>query len=253
MDDKEIYGIKRSLMKLECMIMDIYDATITKNRVCPICRNEIRLYVPFGETLRPNAQCPVCRSMERHRSLFLYFKNETTLFSSKLDRKVLHFAPEWCFRDKFRECIGMDYYPVDINPDFPGIRDVVDITDIPYEDAYFDVIICSHVIEHIANEQKALSELYRVLKDDGVAYINVPISDALEVTLEKEQYNTPELRSQYYGQFDHVRLYGNDYPNRLEHYGGWKVDVIDYNSSFTDAETRMYGLSKNEKIYKCTK
>ena len=92
----------------------------------------------------------------------------------------------------------------------------VDITDITYEDNYFDVIICNHVLEHITDDRKAIKELYRVLNSSGIAILNVPIKKSLNMTMEKAEYNTPELREKYYGQADHVRFYGNDYIQRLE-------------------------------------
>lgn len=258
MEDSKYRQLYRRLLKIESMLTHMYDSSVPedKKRQCPICRQYIRLYLPAGEKLRPNAMCPVCGSLERHRSLYLYLKNEIdTLKKSQNNSiiRVLHFAPEVMLQHLFVECKNIDYYPVDIDPGFPGIRQVVDITHQAYEDDFFDIIICNHVLEHIVDEKSALSELYRVLKhDNGVAYLNSPISWKNEFTIEKSEYNTPELRSKYYGQIDHVRLYGRDYCNRLEA-AGFSVNPIPYGKQFDSLYLQKYGLSSEETIIECKK
>ncbi|MNI39447.1 hypothetical protein D3C73_936290 [compost metagenome] len=182
----------------------------------------------------------------------MYLEEEYNLFEYSDGLSLLHFAPEKVFNDFFTKNIKIDYYPVDLNPNYPGIRDVVDITQIPYEDNKFDIIICNHVIEHIPNERQALNEMWRVLKPTGAAFINAPVFDQLEFTIEKDEYNTPELRKKYYGQDDHVRKYGRDYKARLEKQG-FKVEKILFNLEFNDELLKMNGLIKNEPIFKCTK
>ena len=131
------------------------------------------------------------------------------------------------------------------------IRDVIDIQKIKYPDGMFDIVFCNHVLEHVPDDIAAMKELRRVLKKNGIAYINSPVFDTLDITLEKPEYNTPELRLQYYGQHDHLRKYGKDYLSRLEN-AGFAVAVILINDKFTDAELSRYGLLKDEKIYQCT-
>jgi len=144
--------------------------------------------------------------------LWLYLQNRTKLISDTTTNiKLLHFAAERGIYDKFISLPHIDYYPVDFNPLKRRIRDVVDIQHIQYESNMFDALICSHVLEHIPDDRKAISELYRVLKPGGTAYILVPISHKLEATLENPEYDTPELRTEHYGQFDHVRRYGKDF------------------------------------------
>lgn len=219
-------------------------------KVCPICENRIKIFLPEGAKMRFNALCPYCDSRERHRGYWLYWK-ETDLFNGT-KMKLLHFAPEKAFWDKISNMKFVEYYPVDINPNMYGVKEIVDITDILYEDNMFDVIICNHVLEHIPNEQKALSELKRVLKKDGVAFLNVPLFEKNEETLEKEEYNTPELRLKYYGQSDHMRAYGRDYGKRLER-AGFEVEKILVNKCYTLEEREKYGLFKNTSVYKCKK
>ena len=163
---------------------------------------------------------------------------------------MLHFAPEVMLHKLFSAQENIDYWPVDINPDMPGIRKVVDITNIPFDDNSMDIILCNHVLEHILDEKRALSELFRVLSPRGVAFLNVPIMK--EKTMENPAYNTPELRFKHYGQDDHVRAYGRDYPDRLRA-TGFKVEVIEIRKEVSHDEIVKYGLLENETIYLCKK
>lgn len=228
----------------------VSDNNSNNKKVCPVCKNELMLYLPYGEYMRYNAQCPYCDSLERHRAYWMYWE-KLNLFEGKRIR-LLHFAPEKCFLNEIKKMEFIDYYPVDLNAGFYGIREKVDITDIPYKDHMFDLIICNHVLEHIPNEVKALSELYRVLKIDGTAFLTVPVCDHAEMTLEKEEYNTPELRREFYGNPDHVRMYGKDFKTRLEH-AGFIVNRILMNEEYAKEELDRYGLYKNEAMYECRK
>lgn len=245
--------IMREIMIVETMLRDVYDATINEEgrKKCPICNNILRLYLPFGVKLRKNAKCPVCGSLERQRTLWLYIQEHKDILEGQ-SIKILHFAPERPIYNKLSMMEDVDYYPVDINPDLYGIRDVVDITNIQYEDNFFDLIICYHVLEHIPDDVKAMSELFRVLKPSGKAIINVPFDKTREVTLEDEKYSTPELREKYYGQFDHVRLYGKDYVKRLEK-AGFYVETVYPNVNRSAHELKTYGISANETIDVCKK
>jgi len=147
---------------------------------------------------------------------------------------------------------NVDYYPVDFNPDYKGIRAVVDITDIPYEDNMFDFIMCTHVLEHIPDDNKAMEELYRVLKEGGRALINVPVNEAYEHSFENEEYNTPELREKYFGQSDHVRWYGKDFPQLLRKVG-FHVEEMRPFINADEEFLRKNGIYPWETIYYCTK
>lgn len=248
-NDKDI---QIKIMALESMLSDIYDSVVNNKKICPICKNEVRVFLPFGVKIRPDAMCPECRSLERHRALWLYLEKNPKIFSGNQQLKILHFAPERIFYNKISKMENVDYYPVDYNPDYPGIRMQVDITDIQFENEFFDVIICNHVLEHIIDEKKAINELYRVLKANGLALLNSPIDQGREVTLEEPDYNTSELREKYYGQSDHVRLYGRDYKMRLEE-SGFLVEETFPNKEYSKSERRKYGLIENEAIYLCKK
>lgn len=248
------YGFKNVLFldKQEFWLadIDIYNRNPKGDKICPICENKFKLFLPTGVRVRFNAVCPYCGSLERHRMYWMQWKNVNLLDNKKM--KILHFAPERCFLDKIKKMDYVEYYPVDIDPKVYGIKDKVDITDIQYEDNIFDVIICNHVLEHIPDERKALSELKRVLKTEGIAFLSVPLRESMEVTLEEEKYNTPELREKYYGQADHVRAYGRDYINHLK-LAGFDAKKFLVSESYTVEEIEKYGLKKNESMYICRK
>lgn len=219
-------------------------------KICPICNNRLKIFLPSGEKMRFNVLCPYCSSRERHRAYWLYWE-KTNLFNGTR-MKLLHFAPERAFFDKISNMKFVDYYPVDINPKVYGVKEKVDITNILYDDNMFDVIICNHVLEHIPDEQKALSELIRVLKKGGKAFLNVPVFEQYKTTLEKEEYNTPELRFKYYGQSDHVRAYGLDYEEHLRR-AGFETEKVLISKDFSERELERYGLRNNECIHECRK
>ena len=259
--------LDRYIDKIEIQIADLEKekslrGEIADRKFCPVCQSQVDKFLPFGVVKRKNARCPYCFSLERHRALWFYFENHTDLFTNKNKKslKILHFAPEKIFYDKFSNSLDIDYYPVDFDSSFSGfigdggnyiLRDIVDIQNIQYQNNMFDVIICNHILEHIPNEQSAITELLRVLKKDGQAYISVPVYDDLEVTLENHTYNTAELRKKYYGQSDHVRKYGRDFPQRLTN-AGFDVEIIYLNKYLTEHELICYGMRNTEKIYKCT-
>lgn len=245
MEDKDYRKLERRLLILEEMIAQIYDATAKEKKVCPICKQEVRLFVPAGVKLRRNAQCPVCKTLERHRFIWLYLERFTDVFTPS-PKSVLHFAPEKGFYDKFKSIEEIDYTPVDFNPDHPRSIRAVDIQTIPFEDNRFDVIMCNHVLEHIPDDKKAISELFRVLKPGGTAYICVPMKRGLETTYEDPSHDTPELRELYYGQDDHLRWYGSDFAELLK---AFSVKAISPSDVFTDKEVEEYALLRNEALF----
>ena len=180
---------------------------------CPCCGWHLQKLIPYGLVLRQNALCPRCGSLERHRLLWLYFRDRTNLFTDRL--RLLHFAPERIFETVFKSLDNLDYITADLYSDSAMVK--MDITDITYEDDSFDAIICSHVLEHIMDDRKAMREMLRVLKPGGWAIIMVPISR--DVTFEDPSIVTPEDRERFFGQWDHVRFYGQDIKDRLESAG----------------------------------
>jgi len=177
-------------------------------------------------------------------------KYAPTLFSNENEPnptviKLLHFAPEDILHPIFSSLSTIDYYPVDIDASRYNLRDVIDIQKINYADNMFDVIICSHVLEHVPDDHSAIKELFRVLKKNGTAFILVPIFYDLYRTYENPSYNTPELREEHFGHHDHVRKYGTDFSTRLI-YSGFDVETINPKEVFNKYD---YGLKKHMEVF----
>lgn len=251
--DKVVRNILIILIKIKGKIFHPH----TVHR-CPFCRNSFPYFYPIvsGDHISFNVQCPYCKSYERHRMQWLYYHQETDILRPQTQISILHCAPEELFFLPFSQNKQIDYYPVDKWEGYSvcgqRMRDYVDLTHLPYENQKFDYILCNHVLEHIPQEQLALSELKRVLKENGTAFINVPIDDSLEKTLEDPAINSDILRLKYYGQCDHVRKYGRDYQKRLES-AGFSVKCITASNFFSQEDIRTYGLLPNDQIYSCKK
>jgi len=216
--------------------------------VCPCCRGHFRRFLSAGVVPRPNARCPRCHSLERHRLLWLYLQSRTNLFSERL--KVLHFAPEYFFGTTFRAMSNLDYISADLEASRAQVK--MDITNILYDDNFFDVILCSHVLEHVVDDQKAMGELFRVLKPGGWAILQSPVKLNLDKTFEDFSILSPEDRERVFGQNDHVRIYGRDYRERLEK-AGFTVKVDNYAKQLGERLIKKHGLPKDQAIYFCTK
>lgn len=253
--DRQNYLMEKRYEILKSMICDIYDEIISQKKVCPICKSEIRCYIPYGKPMRYHAQCPVCLGAERERLLARYLD---LYWGSKIahnvDReggkvKLLHFAPELGFHQRFHNMEEVDYYPVDINADYPyHIVQTVDITNIPYPDDYFDLVICFHVMQYVGDEKTALEEVRRVLKHKGTAIFCDNINSDLTKILEKTEYNTPELREEKYGNRQYVRRYGTDYAKRLGEVWG-KDHITTYSVNELDPkEVEKYYLLRGEEL-----
>lgn len=213
-----------------------------------MCNRSSRRFMPYGFVPREEAQCLHCGALERHRLLWLFLKKNTDLFDGKV-KKMLHVAPEPCFESIFRAQLGSGYLTADLLN--PKAMVKMDISDIKYPDESFDVIYCSHVLEHIPDDKKGMKEFYRVLKNSGWAILNVPITR--DITYEDSSIIDPKERLKAFGQEDHVRCYGPDYVERLRDTGftvkvSERSDVADKDESVRMGLTRSSGL-----IYYCTK
>ncbi len=225
------YNIKLLLKKIFYLGFKYY---------CNCCGSHIRRFCPGGEDLPPILEnkiigagyrnqdyCPVCKSTYRHRMVWMYLKE---LEIWKEDVTVLHVAPEEMIARKLSRIRHIKYITGDTDPDryrhyTNAIR--LDITRIPFTDSTFDVIICNHVLEHISDDRQAMKELYRILKPQGFAMLQVPLSGVTGETYENAAIRTEEERLEQFGQKDHVRIYGKkDYLSRL---AGSGFKVTEYN------------------------
>lgn len=229
----------------------------TSGVFCPVCGERFQRFDPAGLNHRENAECPKCKSRERHRLIFLYLKKNNLLLENSESINLLHFAPEKFFYKKFSKIAHINYIPCDLNPENyksnygPEVK-AMDITAIPLEDNSVDFILCNHVLEHITDDKKALSELYRVLIPGGKAILLVPVQKGLKVTFEDPTITSPQKRLIAFGQSDHVRLCGEDY---LERYSdaGFKVTYSDFGQNFSKRKRFHYGLLLDERIIFCEK
>ncbi len=215
----------------------------------PIDGKSFKRFLPYGyEEQRPNVLSPSTLSLERHRLLWLYLKNETDFFSKPL--RVLHMAPEQCFLSLFRKMENLDYTTADLYSPIVDVK--ADILNLPFKDEEFDLVFCNHVLEHIENDNMAMKELYRVMKSGGMGIFQVPQELARETTYEDSNIKTPEDKAKYFGQYDHVRVYGKDYFDRLRTVG-FKVDEVDYSLKLSPELVEKYCLAKGEILPVCFK
>lgn len=216
---------------------------------CPIDGRTYRKFLPYGRLeSRPNALCPSSLSLERHRLMWLYLKNKTEFFASNI--RLLHIAPELCFMGIFEKLENIDYITGDLESPLAKVK--MDVLDIPFEENSFDVVFCNHVMEHVENDIKAMSEIFRVLKSGGWAIMQSPVYPYLEKTLEDPSVTDPIEREQMYGQNDHMRKYGKDYGDRLKKVG-FNVTEDKYLNELDDYTRKRYALPEEEIIYFCRK
>jgi hypothetical protein len=184
---------------------------------CPVCNS---IFVAFrdggaGDKKRKNARCPECGSLERHRLLWLHFINNVWPLLPKGKKDILHVAPEKFFVENLKDHPEINYISGDLMMPEAMIR--LDLTDMIFQDGKLDVIICSHILEHIPDDRKAMREMYRCLKSGGFLLVMVPTYS--NHTYEDFNITEPKDRKIHFGQEDHVRKYGEDIVQRLESSG----------------------------------
>ena len=238
------------LIKFSFIFQPLLDILLSGDKFTdPIDGKSFRKFLSYGyNKLRKNALSPSTLSLERHRLLWLYLKNETVLFEKKI--KLLHFAPEQAFYKRFKKLRNIQYDTIDINSPLAKIK--ADICDLPIKENTYDFILCNHVLEHVLDDNKAMSELYRVLKKGGTGIFQVPIDMKREKTFQDDSITDKLERNKIFGQYDHVRVYGKDYFKKLED-TGFKVQQIDYSKKFSDKEILKFSIIRGEIIPVCTK
>ncbi|WP_274704456.1 class I SAM-dependent methyltransferase [Salinimicrobium profundisediminis] len=210
----------------------------------PIDGRSFSKFLPYGYgQQRENVLSPSTLSLERHRLLWLYLKDHTTFFTAP--HKVLHFAPEQAFYKRFRKLNNLDYTTTDLNSPLADVK--ADICDLPFEDNSFDFILCNHVLEHIPDDTKAMQEIYRILTPGGTAILQIPQDLNREKTFEDDSITDPAERANIFGQYDHVRVYGRDYFDKLREVG-FRVEEVDLTSQMDLQLVDKYRLAKGEII-----
>lgn len=210
----------------------------------PIDQRSFRTFLPYGyESPRENVLSPSTLSLERHRLLWLYLNRETDFFDTPA--RVLHFAPEQPFYRRFRKLDHREYVTTDLNSPLADVK--ADICDLPFEDDQFDIILCNHVLEHIPDDRKALSELYRVMAPGGWGVFQIPQDLKREHTFEDPSITDVAERKRIFGQYDHLRVYGMDFFEILAE-AGFEVEAVDYTNTFSPEDIDRYRLAKGELI-----
>lgn len=230
--------ISFAVKSLEFVIRKMRDQTyrIGSERVCNICGFSGRKFKSFGNPARSDAMCPKCGSLERHRLLYYYIKNENDLMRG--GKNILYFAPTGLLVEKMRKR-GNRVITTDLRKEDIDIH--ADITRLPFSDGVFDIIICLHVLEHIPDDYAAMSELYRILRCEGEALIMIPKDKGRKQTYEDESITEPEARREAFGKEDHVRWYGDDFMQRLSSVG-FDVSVNTYSNNLDNDLIEKIGV-----------
>lgn len=238
------------LIKISYWVRPVFAFLLKGDRYTdPIDGKSFRKFLPYGYgNQRSNVLSPSTLSLERHRLLWLYLKNETSFFSAA--QKVLHIAPEQCFVERFRKMKNLDYTTSDLHSPLADVK--ADICNLPFQDNSYDVVFCNHVLEHIEDDKKAMSELFRVLKSDGYGIFQIPQELDRELTYEDFTITDPEGRKKHFGQYDHVRVYGRDYFDKLRAVG-FSVEEVDYSRKLSEDELIRFCLVKGELLPVCKK
>lgn len=229
---------------------------------CPFCENNFRKLLPgghdlpvikekqiIGAGLRNNCVCPRCHSTDRDRLIHLYLTNFTSILSET--NSLLHVAPSGSLESLLKTIPNLKYDAgIKYHEGFYFSKDIpiIDIRELKYKDQNFDIIICNHVLEHIKEDLKAMKELYRVMKPGGWGLLQVPISNIIDKTYEDFTLTKNEDREREFGQFDHVRIYGSDYVDRLIK-AGFKVEIVNPSADWGLKDLDKYAINKNELLY----
>ncbi len=238
------------LIRLSYVVRPVFAFFMKGNRYTdPIDGKSFKSFFAYGyANPRENVLSPSTLSLERHRLLWLYLKQETNFFTQP--QQVLHFAPEQAFYKRFKKLNHLEYTTTDLNSPIADVK--ADICELPFKDNSYDIILCNHVLEHIPNDTKAIQELFRVMRPGGWGIFQIPQDISRKNTFEDDTITNKKERTRIFGQYDHVRIYGMDYFDKLRE-AGFKVDAVDYTASLTAADIDKFRLAKGELIPVCYK
>lgn len=217
-----------------------------RGRECPVCGSHYRRFMPYGYvTSREDALCPHCMSLERHRMIWLWLKESSNLFDGF--PRLLHIAPEVSlmrhFKRHYRD--NKNYITADLESPLANLH--FDVQNIPLEDESIDVIICNHLLEHVEDDCRAMAELYRILKHGGWGIMLVPEDRGRATTFEDDTITDAEQRTRIFGQYDHRRIYGRDYDDRLRSVG-FRVERIAYNEHLSLEQRQRYAIGSDDLV-----
>lgn len=217
-----------------------------RGRICPICGCRRRKFLPYGYvTSREDALCPRCLALERHRMTWLWLERHTELFECR--PRLLHIAPEVSLMRHFKRLYRGtdDYITADLESPLADVH--FDVQHIPMAERSVDVVICNHLLEHVEDDRRALGELYRILRAGGWGIMLVPEDRGRATTFEDDTITDPEERTRLFGQYDHRRVYGRDYDERLRA-AGFEVERIPFAETLTPEERRLYAVGEDDLV-----
>ena len=236
-----------------------------KKKQCYICNKRFHHFSKFVE-IRPkgfreimqmvgtdpkNFKCYYCGCNDRERHLFMFF-DKLSLWSKFENAKILHFAPELEISKKIKNLKPAEYIMADLFPQNDECKKI-DLTDIPFNDNSFDIIICNHVLEHVPDYKKALKEIHRVLSSNGFAILQTPYSLFLNKNFEDESINNDFLRTYFYKQSNHVRIFSKKQLFLDIEESGLELNIVKHKEIFDENETSYYGVNKKEDLIKVVK
>jgi SAM-dependent methyltransferase len=261
---KKLYRffLKKTIIKIHLL----YCQT-GSNKKCYICNREIRRFlklrggwknVPImikntemvGSDVE-NFRCPFCSAHDRERHIFMFF-DKLNLWEKMKDANIIHFAPDGYLYKKIETCLPLKYVKADLFP-WDNSIEKIDATEIPYPDSTFDFLIFNHILEHIPDYLKALKEIYRVLKPNGIAILQTPYSKLFRANFEDEGINTEKLRLFFYGQIDHVRIFSERQFIKDLKETGFILEIIKHEDFFSDQDSLYFGVNKQEDLIKVRK
>jgi SAM-dependent methyltransferase len=212
---------------------------------CPVCDSSFDVFKDAPN--RPNALCWRCGSQERHRAQWLLFERRPELLREA--ESLLHFSPEWCLRRRLSQIAGLRYVTADLDGSDVDLQ--LDITRLDLPDAAFDLVICSHVLEHVPDDAAAMAELRRVTAPGGRCLVMVPLALDRDRTYEDASITAPQDREREFLQHDHVRLYAPDIADRL-HAAGFDVEIVDLHEELGEQAAERYRLLASDLVFLAT-
>jgi SAM-dependent methyltransferase len=239
-----VWRIKRAVLWLRGMVFT------GRRYQCPVCQWQLRSFTGRRGLLTrsKDGYCPRCNAKARHRRHWLYLQQHSDLFHKP--QTLLEVAPWWSLATRFRSLPHIRYLGLDLVAAGPHVNLVGDVVACPLPDNSVDTLLCIHVLEHVADDRRAMAELHRVLKPGGTAIISVPLRFS-QRTIEDPGITDPEERKRLFGERGHVRWYGPDIVERLEA-AGFEVSL--HRGTRLDARERArFGLRTDENILHCRK
>jgi hypothetical protein len=231
---RALYGAANANARLSALLLR------GEGRECPCCGDSFRR-MSRRRISGWGGICPRCRSHPRHRAIALLLAR-----GELPGRRLLHFAPEPLFDPVFARLPGIERVTADLHAP-ADVR--LDISDMDLPDSSFDLILCSHVLEHVPDDRAAMHELRRVLTDGGLALVLVPYRPGV-TTYEDPSIASPLDRMVAFGQQDHFRIYGSDLPDRLRE-AGLEVDDRMAGDLFDEATVERCELDPDEHLFLC--